>query len=128
MNNSKLAHKMVDVVDRVNKEICVSILQYNMDKTESFFLKFDFSQGSRMTKIVNTLSLWKRHLLSLFLYSRYWTPLMMNLLLINPSVVSCRKYLQLLTLYIFSLPSNQVELEHLSYKEPICQAKIKIET
>ena len=31
----KLAHKVVDVVDRTNRKICVTLLRYNVDKTES---------------------------------------------------------------------------------------------
>ena len=35
----KLAHKVVDVVDRANKKICVTLLRYNMDKPESSYAK-----------------------------------------------------------------------------------------
>ena len=31
----KLTHKVVDVVDRANKMICVTLLRYNVDKPES---------------------------------------------------------------------------------------------
>ena len=31
----KLAHRVVDVVDRVNRKICVTLLRYNVDKPES---------------------------------------------------------------------------------------------
>ena len=31
----KLAHKVVDVVDRANRTICVTLLWYNVDKPES---------------------------------------------------------------------------------------------
>ena len=33
----KLAHKVVDVVDRANRKICVTLLRYNVDKPESFY-------------------------------------------------------------------------------------------
>ena len=33
----KLAHKVVDVVDRANRKICVTLLQYNVDKPESSY-------------------------------------------------------------------------------------------
>ena len=33
----KLAHKIVDVVDRANRKICVTLLRYNVDKPESFY-------------------------------------------------------------------------------------------
>ena len=32
----KLAHKVVDVVDRANRKICVTLLRYDVDKPESF--------------------------------------------------------------------------------------------
>ena len=33
----KLAHKVVDVVDRARKKICVARLRYNADKPESSY-------------------------------------------------------------------------------------------
>ena len=33
----KLAHKVVDIVDRLNKKICVTLLRYNVDKLESSY-------------------------------------------------------------------------------------------
>ena len=33
----KLAHKVIDVVDRANKKICVTLLRHNMDKPESSY-------------------------------------------------------------------------------------------
>ena len=33
----KLAHKVVDVVDRANRKICVNLLRYNLDKPESSY-------------------------------------------------------------------------------------------
>ena len=33
----KLAPKVVDVVDRANRKICVTLLRYNVDKPESFY-------------------------------------------------------------------------------------------
>ena len=33
----KLAHKFVDVVDRANRKICVTLLRYNVDKPESSY-------------------------------------------------------------------------------------------
>ena len=36
----KLAHKVVDVVDRANRKICVTPLRYNVDKPESSYAQF----------------------------------------------------------------------------------------
>ena len=33
----KLAHKVVDVVDRANRKICVTLLRYNVDKPEGSY-------------------------------------------------------------------------------------------
>ena len=33
----KLAHKVVDVVDRTNRKICVTLLRYNVDKPENSY-------------------------------------------------------------------------------------------
>ena len=33
----KLAHKVVDVVDRANRKICVTLLRYNVDMSESSY-------------------------------------------------------------------------------------------
>ena len=33
----KLAHKVVDVVERANRKICVTLLRYNADKPESSY-------------------------------------------------------------------------------------------
>ena len=33
----KLAHKLVDVVDRANRKICVTPLRYNVDKPENSY-------------------------------------------------------------------------------------------
>ena len=33
----KLAHKIVDVLDRANRKICVTLLRYNVDKPDSSY-------------------------------------------------------------------------------------------
>ena len=35
----KKAHKIVDVVERTNRKICVTLLRYNVDKLESSYAK-----------------------------------------------------------------------------------------
>ena len=39
---NKLAHKVVDVVDRANRKICVTLLRYNVDKPESSYARIRF--------------------------------------------------------------------------------------
>ena len=41
----KLAHKVVDVVDRTNRKICVTLLRYNVDKSES-----SYAQGQQFAR------------------------------------------------------------------------------
>ena len=41
----KLAHKVVDVVDRTNRKICVTLLRYNMDKPESSYAQIRLLAG-----------------------------------------------------------------------------------
>ena len=36
----KLAHEVVDLVDRANRKICVTVLRYNVDKSESSYAQF----------------------------------------------------------------------------------------
>ena len=38
----KLAHKVVDIVDRANKKICVTLLQYIEDKPENSYAQVQF--------------------------------------------------------------------------------------
>ena len=38
----KPAHKVVDVVDRANRKICVTLLRYNVEKPESSYAKVRF--------------------------------------------------------------------------------------
>ena len=35
----KLAHKVIDIVDRANKKICVTLLRYSVDKPVSFYVQ-----------------------------------------------------------------------------------------
>ena len=43
----KLAHKVVDVVDRANRKICVTPLRYNMDKPESSYAQVGLFAGKK---------------------------------------------------------------------------------
>ena len=51
----KLAHKVVDVVDRANRKICVFLLQYNVEKPESFYAKSYYLQGRLRMRRFNKL-------------------------------------------------------------------------
>ena len=43
----KLAHKLVDVVDRAKRKICVTLLRYYVDKSESSYAQVRLSAGKK---------------------------------------------------------------------------------
>ena len=49
----KFAHKVIDVVDQANRNICVTLLRYNVESQMVFTLKFEFSQGGRRKRCFN---------------------------------------------------------------------------
>ena len=53
----KLAHKVVDVVDRANRKICVTLLWYNADKPESSYAQVRLFARKKRTRNFNKLSL-----------------------------------------------------------------------
>ena len=46
----QLAHKVVDVLDRTNRKICVTLLRNNVDKPESSFAQVQFSARKKEHK------------------------------------------------------------------------------
>ena len=67
----KLAHKFVDVVDRANRRICVTLLRYNVDKPGSFYAQSDYLQGRRRTRSFNKKSMSIINLKKLSIYLMY---------------------------------------------------------
>ena len=53
----KLIHKAVDVVDRANRKICVTLLRYNVACLRVLMLKSVYLQGRRRTRNLNNLSM-----------------------------------------------------------------------
>ena len=43
----KLAHKLVDVVEGVNRKPCVTLLRYSVNKSESFSARIQFSSRNQ---------------------------------------------------------------------------------
>ena len=43
----KMDHKLVDVVDRANRRICVTLLLYNVDKPESSYARIRLFASSK---------------------------------------------------------------------------------
>ena len=54
----KLAHKVVDVVDRAKGKICVTLLRYNVEKLESFYAQVRLFARKKRTRSFNKLSVW----------------------------------------------------------------------
>ena len=53
----KLAHKVVYVVDRANRKICVTLLQYNVDKPESSYGRVQLFVRKKEERIFNKFSM-----------------------------------------------------------------------
>ena len=51
----KLAHKVVDVVDRANRKVCVTLLWYNLDKPESFYAQIRLLRNKKRTRNFNKI-------------------------------------------------------------------------
>ena len=43
----KLAHRVVDVVDRANRKICVTLLRYNVDKPEGSYAQVRLTERKK---------------------------------------------------------------------------------
>ena len=87
----KLAHKVVDVVDRANRKICVTLLRYNVDKPESPSAQVRFFARKKGARSFKKLSTWIKNLKNLSMFLMWWILYMIKLLLINQSVMSYKK-------------------------------------
>ena len=54
----ELAHKVVDVVDRANRKICVVLLRYNVAKPESSYAQVRLFAKKKEERSFNMLSMW----------------------------------------------------------------------
>ena len=87
----KLAHKVVDIVDRANRKICVTLLRHKLDKPESFYVQVQLSARKKEDRSFNNLSMWNINSKNLSIEMRYWIRYMMRFLLINPFVMLHKK-------------------------------------
>ena len=62
----KLAHKVVDLVDRTNRKICVTLLRWTSLRV--LMLKSDYLQGRKRTRNFKKLSMWNINLRNLCIY------------------------------------------------------------
>ena len=87
----KLTHKVVDVVDRPCRRICVTLLRYIVDKPDSFYAQSDCLPGRRGTRILNKFSIGFINLKNLSIYLMLRVLFMIKSLQTNPFVVSNKK-------------------------------------
>ena len=65
----KLVHKVIDVVDRPNRKICVTLLRYKVDNPEtSYALKSVYSDGRKRKKNFSKLCMSTINLTNLYTY------------------------------------------------------------
>ena len=64
----KLVHKVIDVVDRPNRRICVTLLRYNVDNQRPLMLKFLYSDGRMRKKNFNKLCMSTINLTNLYIF------------------------------------------------------------
>ena len=64
----KLVHKVIDVVDRPNRKICVTLLRYKVDNPETSYLKFVYSDGRMRKKDFNKLCMSTINLTNLYTF------------------------------------------------------------
>ena len=64
----KLAQKLAKKMDRANRESCVTLPLYNLDKLESSYAQIRLLHGRRRTRKFNNLSKWIMNLKNLPIY------------------------------------------------------------
>ena len=107
----KLAHKVVDVVDRANRKIVWLYCCTMWTSLRVLMLKSDYLQGRRRTKSINKLLMWIINLKNLSIYLIEWILFMTIKILINPFVMSYKELIHILTFYQFRFFSSQDKLE-----------------
>ena len=55
-----LAHKLIDIVHRASRKLCVTLLQYLADRTESSYAKVWILQTRRRMRNFNELFMWNK--------------------------------------------------------------------
>ena len=64
----KLAHKLGDVVDQANSEICVTLLRYNVDQAENSYARFQMCAMKEQERGFNKLIMWNMNLKNLSIH------------------------------------------------------------
>ena len=64
----KLVHKVIDVVDRANRKICVTLLRYKVDNPDTSYAHFVYSDGRMRKKNFNKLCMSTIGLTNLYIF------------------------------------------------------------
>ena len=106
----KLTHKIVEVVDRPHKKICVTMLRYNVEKPETSYVQVRLFGGRKDEEKFNQI-VYVIYKLDEFIYLLdVLKSVYDKVLLTNLFVMFCNKQLQVFTLYyhFFLLESEWV--------------------
>ena len=108
----KLAHKVVDVVDRANKKVCVKLLWYIVDRPESSYTQVQiFAKKKEEAKFRQVV--YMNYKLEAFIYLLdVRTSVYDKVITSQPIFNVLKKYFRLYTLYRYFFSSSQDELEH----------------
>ena len=105
----KVAHKVVDVVDRANRKIGVTLLRYNVDKPESSYAQVRFfakkKEDEKFQKLVSV-----DYKLEEFIYLLDVMKYVYDKVITNQPICNVLKKTFICFLFIFF--SSQDELEH----------------
>ena len=96
-----LVHKVIDVVDCPNRSIFVTLLRYEVDNPETSYAQVRLFGRKKMKKNFSKLCMSTIDLTNLYIFLTSWIQYMIKYLLTNPTVMFCKKYLQLFTLIFY---------------------------
>ena len=107
----KLAHKVVNVVDRINRKNCVTLLRDNVDKPESSYAKVRLSarnkEDEKFQQVVYVI-----YKLGDFIYLLDVMHSVYDKVITNPHLKSFKKINFTILLFIIIFFSSHDELEH----------------
>ena len=102
----KLTHKVVEVVDRPHRKICVTMLRYNVEKPETSYVQVRLFGRREDEEIFNQI-VYVNHKLVEFIYLLDVMISVYDKVIANePFVVFCNKQLHVFTLYYHFLSTG----------------------
>ena len=107
----KLAHKVVEVVDRANRKICVTLPRYNIDKPESFCPQIRLLARKKEDEEIQYIVYVKCKLEEFIYLLDVMTSFNDKTITNQPTSIDLVQKINSFTLYHFCMHSNQDELE-----------------